>query len=128
MIKKNNNPPTPIPISGLNRSTIQNDFTKLVRSLKGNSKFLGLFKFRSIPLIHKPLILYPAFGTRSISIFHLAPTNKIAVLGSFSLNFSAIAIAGNKWPPVPPPLISTFIIRIRLFTILIRLFYVFANT
>ena len=55
----------------------------------------------------KPSILYPACGTFSISIFPLAPTNKILTFGFLLLISSAIAIAGKICPPVPPPEITT---------------------
>ncbi len=68
-------------------------------------------RLRSNPLTGSPTILYPAAGTRSISMRPSAPTNNISTSGIRRRNALAIDSAGKMWPPVPPPLISTFIGR-----------------
>jgi hypothetical protein len=57
------------------------------------------------PAISSPMILYPACGTFSISIFPFAPTNNTSIELSFFFKALAIAIAGKICPPVPPPAI-----------------------
>lgn len=68
--------------------------------------FFGDHSGRISPLTGRPLISYPAAGTRCISILPRAPTNRIFASGRFAFMAFAIDTAGNIWPPVPPPLIT----------------------
>src|SRR3989441_11549113 len=53
----------------------------------------------------------PACGTNFISIPRCVPTSTTSLSVPRDIHSLAIAIAGNTWPPVPPPAMSSFIAR-----------------
>src|SRR5215470_7180436 len=55
----------------------------------------------------------PAWGTSFISMPRCVPTSTTSLSLPRESHSRAIAMAGNTWPPVPPPAISSFMIRIR---------------
>ena len=97
-------PPTPTATCGLNSFRIRRAFHWLRNNLIITAKFFHK-RLRSKPATGRPIILYPASGTRCISIRPSAPTKRISASGRSSLMALAIDTAGNICPPVPPPLI-----------------------
>src|SRR5689334_12695764 len=81
---------------------------KLFISLIGSPMFF-IKELLLKPAISIPCIVYPAWGTFSISIFPLALTNSISIDGCSLRNACAIATAGKICPPVPPPAIIIFL-------------------
>ena len=59
------------------------------------------------PLIHIVAKAYPHFGTTWASSLSFVPMNMIAASGAMVRTASAMAIAGYRCPPVPPPAKST---------------------
>ena len=92
--------------SGRNSFTIRRAFHWLRNSFTITAKFFQMC-FRSNPATGRPMIRYPASGTRCISIRPSAPTKRISASGRSSLTALAIDTAGKMCPPVPPPLIMT---------------------
>ena len=94
-------------MSGLNSRITFRAREMLLRTRKGTwMSFTMFFRFscRCIPTIGRPMILYPAAGTFSISILPVAPTKRISVSGLSSFSLFAMEMAGKMCPPVPPPL------------------------
>ena len=79
----------------------------LLRKSRATPILAGDHSGRLKPLTGRPIILYPAAGTRCISILPNAPTKSISALGRFAFMAFAIETAGNMCPPVPPPLTMT---------------------
>ena len=74
--------------------------------------FFGDHSGRMRPLTGNPLISYPACGTLCISIRPLAPTKRIFASGLAALMALAMETAGKICPPVPPPLMMTFMLSL----------------
>ena len=114
-------PPTPMAMSGRKLPSTFPAILTLFSTLNGRARF-EMDRLRLRPATGRPMILYPAAGTFSISILPSAPTKRISLSGLASRSFSAIERAGKMWPPVPPPLIIAFIFlySIAVFLILFR--------
>ena len=95
-------PPTPTATSGRKSRMIPlTCLSERNKSQRTEMFFHGWERLK--PRTGRPTILYPAWGTRSISMRPSAPTNRIFAFGSKSLSALAILTAGNICPPVPPP-------------------------
>ena len=103
-------PPTPTTTCGRNSFMIF--FTLCLLRMKSiiTPMFFGLHNGRISPRTGRPLISYPASGTRVISILPSAPMKSISASGCFALTAFAILMAGKICPPVPPPLIIIFMV------------------
>ena len=102
-------PPTPITTSGLKSLSILRELS-IAPSIEITAITFWEKLFPTIPLDFMNSTLYPFFGRILFSIPCSVPTNMTSFPLFLSSISSAIDIAGNTCPPVPPPAIITLII------------------